>query len=223
MPQGFQAWNSSGILQVDTDTFNMGLVVKGTGTWANQSWGSTTVQSYSFTQTGLRNPVLAVAAASGVDFWSAAKNNGSGSFTFYTYSAGATNGTTFTYYLFDSMDIANPTDHFGLQVFNSSGAQVYHSSAKILRVAGGIGSYTTTTLASGPTYAVCTCSMERAFTSTYIGPSNYSNLSTYSSAQISGNVITTLQQIYESYITATAQTNTDNGSPYFLAIDVSNY
>ena len=94
MTTGFQAINSSGVVQIDQDTANFALVLKSTGTFTNLSFGSVVIRYCLFTVTGLRNPVLAVQTASGIDFWSGMKANGSGSFSFYVYSAGAAASST---------------------------------------------------------------------------------------------------------------------------------
>lgn len=223
MTTGFQAINSSGVVQIDQDTANFALVLKSTGTFTNLTFGSVVIRYCLFTVTGLRNPVLAVQTASGIDFWSGMKANGSGSFSFYVYSAGAAASSTFTYYIFDSADLSTISDRTGMQIFNASGVTVFHSSAKAMRVVGSQTAYSTVTYSSGPTYAVAMSSYENKFDSIDLGGGTISNLNQWSEATVTGNSVALSLNPIESYIGTTLQTSTDHGVPYILVIDVTNY
>ena len=223
MTTGFQAISSSGIVQIDQDTANFALVAKGTQTFSNTVFGSTHVRYCLFTVTGLRNPVLAVKTASGIDFWSGMKANGSGSFTFYVYSTLATAGQSFTYYVFDSADLSSISDRTGMQIFNASGVTVFHSSAKAMRVVGSQTAYSTVTYSSGPVYAVAMSSYENRFDSIDLGGGSVSNLNQWSTATVTGNKVALSLEAVESYVTTTVQVSTDHGTPYILVIDVTNY
>lgn len=224
MTTGFQSISTTGgVVQIDQDTTNFALVAKGTGTFSNLAYGSTTVRYCLTTVTGLRNPVIAIQTASGIDFWSGMKANGGGSFSFYVYSTGATNGSTFTYYIFDSADLSTISDRAGLQIFNASGTTVFHSSAKAMRVVGVQNTYSTVTYSSGPTYAVAMSSFEIQMTSTDLGGGTISNVNYWSSAAVTGNSVNLYLNVIESYIGSVLQANTDNGVPYILVIDVTNY
>jgi hypothetical protein len=220
---GLEIRNDSGYLLITQDYSSFQLKQKGSGTLTSTTFGAGTVGTASFTVTGLRYPVLAVSVAYPNAFRVATKNNGGGSFTFYIYSAGASTGTAYSYWLFDSADLASTSDRFGLEVFNASGQRVYHSSLGSMRIGGLINGSGVLNLTSGRTYAVAFSGFHQQFQSIYFAPLTYSNLNTFSAATINGPQVNLGTDVYESYVTSTQQAQTDIGTASIVVLDVTGY
>jgi len=153
MPTGLQVKNDDGEINIDEEYRNFSLKTQGTATIGTTNiGGSVALYNAQIQVTNCTSPILALRATTSV---SVVGTQVSGStYTFDVYSN--TSNHTFNYYVFDVPTA--PADTFGLQVFNSSGDLVFHSSNKHMKIAyvynANDGGSSGNTLASGKTYAV---------------------------------------------------------------------
>lgn len=165
MPAGFQIVNSSGVVQVDENYVNLGLVAKGTITIpAGGIGGLAAPAQISFTGV---SPILCIRPVNTFAFIRSVTKSGS---TYaYTVNGGfATSGNssplaeTFNWYIFDRMSQIGTTN-YGIQIYNAAGEITFNSSANPMRVAA-VGQIPNASLATAPatvsasqsgTYAAC--------------------------------------------------------------------
>ena len=220
MSFGFQLIGDSSNYQVDDTYANYVMTSKGTGTLTTDNMYPQAIVSCSITVSGVA-PMIAYSCSSRmVQLY--VQNSGS-TWTFFMTSKTATNGSTFNYYIFDKADQDSVSGGYGIEVFNSSGVRTFHSSNKVLRIAGiGGGTYT-----SGRTYAAIQFVQGMSYNETDIsgvGSLYRINLS-YTGASISSNVVSVAANIYVNYTTTTITGNTYSNSSgsVFGVIDVTNY
>lgn len=153
MPIGLQVLNDDGNIVIDEEYRNFTLHAKGTATMGSSDIGGTAaIYACTITATGCTTPMLALKSASYVSVIGAAVSGGTWTYEIYSN----TPSFTFDWYVFDVATL--PADTFGFAVYNSSGALVFHSSNKAMRVVrsdpAGTGETTGIALTAGRTYAV---------------------------------------------------------------------
>ncbi|NID14408.1 hypothetical protein [Luteibacter yeojuensis] len=123
--------NADGVtVQID-DTYanlavvEMGTIATNTATSAGGNSGVT------FSRSGLKNPLIAVAGSTSQVAVAWLQNAGSGTWGFNIAAAGGV-GTQCKYLIFDNPPASNP--NYGFQVFDSSGNKTFDGSLRYLRV-----------------------------------------------------------------------------------------
>lgn len=164
MPAGLQAINDSGVFQIDDTYRNMQLVSKTSVTAMTQvSYGGSYdgIVNYWYKDivvTDAVNPVIALNGNTTQWLIIGAVNISGSTWTFRVFSDA---DVDFTYYVFDVYQGTPPTSGVGLEVYNSAGQLQYTSARFPLRavqqvVTSSLDATKTTTLSSGPTYAIVT-------------------------------------------------------------------
>ena len=154
MPVGLQVKNDDGYLQIDENYRNFTVKTSGTGTTGVTSIGGTNpIYVSQITATTCTFPMISIRSTSSYVSVIGTEVNGST----YTFSvASNSSSTSFNYWIFDVA--TPPVDTFGLEIYNSNGDLVFHSSNKAMRIVtsydAGDGDTSGNTLASGRTYAV---------------------------------------------------------------------
>lgn len=153
MPVGFQVYNDSGQLQVDSESFLFYLADKGSGTSiARGTFGNTTPSKIEVTvPKTYANPIVAIQCASVL-----AEGGRTSDATnyYFTYACAGAVGTSFTYYVFQSYE-ALTAGTFGLEVYDSSGKITFTTAQpKPFRIIGLLESVTDTETFTGKTVAV---------------------------------------------------------------------
>lgn len=131
MPAGLQIMNADGVtVQVD-DTYanlavvEMGTIATNTATSAGGNSGVT------FSRSGLKNPLIAVAGTTSQVAVAWLQNAGNGTWGFNILAAGGV-GTQCKYLIFDSPPATSP--NYGFQVFDANGNITFDGSLRYLRV-----------------------------------------------------------------------------------------
>lgn len=136
MPAGLQIFNDAGVYQIDETYINYVLISKGTATTnsasPNYSFSARPIYYVEITATGRTAPILALKGTYGDAVCVVGGSVSDGTWKWRV--AASDNGISFDYYIFDVAPLSS--DNFGLQVFNTAGDPVFHSSQKPLRVAG---------------------------------------------------------------------------------------
>ena len=138
MAAGFQIVNANGIVQVDENYVNLGLVAKGTITIpAGGIGGMAAPAQISFTGA---SPILCIRPVSTYAFIrSVTKLGNTFSYTVNGGYSGAGNTSptaeTFNWYIFDRMSQIAVTN-YGIQIYNASGELTFNSSSNPMRIAG---------------------------------------------------------------------------------------
>lgn len=222
MTAGLQVYNDSGIIQIDQDYKNFGLISSGTITLST-TLGSTWNNAYYATvvATGRTNPVLAFRANSDEKVCIAKTDISGSTWTFYIVGTG---GEDVDWYLFDILP-SSGLDTYGLQVNNSSGQPVFHSSVPCIRVVGQI-TYpaASLTVSSGRDYAIVQSASRINKLSTIIGGS--SRRDTYITMPYfnTSNTSLTAGGVLINQQTVTLETEYNNTGPAIrlTCIDVTN-
>jgi hypothetical protein len=150
MTVGFQAFNDSGITQIDGTYKNLSLKTKGTATTTTAATDFSTV---TFTVSGVvGEPVIAVSAPGGAV---GHVGNLSGGVATVVIVALGPVGTSVNWWMFT--DPGNAAA-YGLAIYDDSGAMVFNAAERYMRYAGqvglvAIGTNPSVTLPSGKTYA----------------------------------------------------------------------
>jgi hypothetical protein len=152
MPVGLQVINDDNIVQIDQDYFNYSLVRTGSVSLTT-SFGPVSTLFYNGTPnyTGSA-PIIAFRSSDNpVSFYRAIVTGNT-----YSYFFLGPFGVEVQYWIFDKVEFTNYTlDSFGLEVRNSLGDVVYHSSVPVIRVSGVQSSDSNpVTYPSGKSYAV---------------------------------------------------------------------
>lgn len=154
MPAGLQIMNADGVtVQVDDTYANLAVVEMGTRstdtpTAAGGNSGVT------FSRSGLKNPLIAVAGSTSQVAVCWLQDAGSGTWGFNIAAAGGV-GTQCKYLIFDNPPATNP--NYGFQVFDASGNKTFDGSFRYLRVVDMQLNVSpgTLTYGAGSQYAVC--------------------------------------------------------------------
>lgn len=149
MGVGFQAFNSSGVFQVDGEYANPSLLRKGSAASVFDSAYNRGTLTLSIAP----DEILAVACSSA---HVAIVARSATSVVIHTDQAAG--GDVISYWIFGAGAIASSTSTFGMQVFNSAGQLIFDAQKKPLSVvqklSGGSSGGVNVTLTSGKTYAV---------------------------------------------------------------------
>ena len=192
MPVGLEVYNDSGVYQIDGSAPNYMLKASGSGTCNTaQTTGGRTRYYTTIAVTSSEAPLIALGNTSHRMLVYAVSVSGS-TWTFMIVSS--TNGATFNYYVFDKN--VTPSGTVGLEVYNASGALLYKSGGKPLRIVGaGAGTY-----ASGRTYACFQTSNGFNFTAIDFASDGEITYSSFLGAfTVASNVVTELGFQYENY------------------------
>lgn len=198
---GIEVKSSAGDIQIDQSNKNLVFSSKGTVTmtYPGSSIGMCTG---SVTGISARAPIIAV-ACSGAFAFASVFQSATNTWTLLVKHSGTTPQTV-SYYVFDDADFVGSTSHAGMQVFDSAGALVWSSDQKVfspVQVVQGA-DYTspdqtlvTTTLTSGPTYAVLLNQFAYRLALTYdhhvgIGSEQYKFTEWWLGCKIASNVAT---------------------------------
>lgn len=158
MPTGLQIKNDNGDICIDEEYRNFTLKTSGSATIGttdiNTPGAVYAIYKADIAVTNCTSPVIALRATT--DYVSVLGTTVSGSTYTFTVASNTSN-FSFDYWVFDVASL--PADTFGFEVYNSTGALVFHSSNKALRVVGaydasGTGGTANVTLTAGRTYAV---------------------------------------------------------------------
>lgn len=154
MPAGLQIFNADGVtVQVDDTYANLAVVEMGTiATDTPTAIGGNS--GVTFSRSGLKNPLIAVAGATSQVAVAWLQNAGSGTWGF-NIAAGGGVGTQCKYLIFDNPPATNP--NYGFQVFDANGRKTFDGSMRYLRVVDMQLNVSTGTLNydAGKQYAVC--------------------------------------------------------------------
>ena len=153
MAAGFQVYNDSGQLQVDSDSFLFYLVTKGTETSvARGTFGNTTPSKIEVTvPKTYTNPMVAISCSSMIAEGGRTSDTNN---YYFTYACAGSVGTSFTYYVFQSY-AALTTGNFGIEVYDASGKITFTTSqSKPLRIIGLLTSLTDSETFTGRSVAV---------------------------------------------------------------------
>ena len=169
MPAGFQAFNNGGMLQIDENYVNLGLIAKGqlTPSTATPDGQVGAFKMAEVSVTGVA-PIIAVRANYAVALGDVRQSGSTWTFRLCVNTTTDWDGTALTYYIFDQVP---PVAHgVGLQVFRGDGVCTFDSNYKyfnpvaVFTLAGGqpltLTDYNDYTMSQVGTYAVV-LSMER--------------------------------------------------------------
>lgn len=162
MPAGLQVYNqSNGLIQIDQNYKTWGVRTNG----SSGSWTSTTGYYYGSTMYYIditvtaTTPMLALSCENDVTIINISNSGSSWTWRILCNL----NDKTLYWWVFDTQDNISIADNYGLEIFDDTGARVYHSTSKPLRVVGG-GASGTFTGSVGRTYAAIICNAFRSTT-----------------------------------------------------------
>lgn len=189
MPVGLQVLNDNGDIVIDEEYRNFALKSSGSATMGSTDIGGTaTIYTVAIAVSGCTTPMLALKSSNYVSVLGVNVSGGT-----YTWTVSSNVASfSFDWYVFDVAEV--PADTFGLAIYNSAGALVFHSSNKAMRVVrsddAGTGGTGGIALTSGRTYAVIQgANGWRARNFYRAGPNNWRYISYCAGHKFTGDTI----------------------------------